>query len=141
MDNPLARKLMIKPGTRILVRNAPPDFLDRLDPLPDGARVETAGTGIFDAVLHFVSSKTEVDEQASGSLESLRENGLLWMVYPKRSKSVEPDINRDTGWEALWNAGWVGISIIAIDETWAGLRFRPEKDVKRKPDSMFLKKQ
>lgn len=139
MDNPLAKKLMIRPGNRVLVRNAPPGYREKLASLPGDARLADEGEGLCDVVLHFVRSKAEVDAQALDSLKALREKGLLWMAYPKRSKTVQTDINRDAGWEALWEAGWVGIGIIAIDETWAALRFRPAADVKRKPDSIFLK--
>lgn len=139
MDTPLVKKLLIKPGHHIWVRNAPPGYLALLDPLPEGTIITTDEKGPFDVVLHFVSNRMEVDAGALADLKALKAGGVLWMAYPKQNKALKTDINRDSGWDALWNAGWVGIGIIAIDETWAGLRFRPAADVKRKPDSMFLK--
>lgn len=139
MENPLVKKLLIKPGHQVLVRNAPPGNLAQLEPLPEGARLAMEGEGPFDVVLHFVSNRMEADTGAPADLKALKAGGVLWMAYPKQIKAVKTDINRDSGWDALWNAGWVGIAIIAIDETWAGLRFRPAANVKRKPDSMFLK--
>ena len=38
MDNPLAKKLLIRSGSRLLVRNAPPGYLEKLAPLPDGVK-------------------------------------------------------------------------------------------------------
>lgn len=139
MDNPLAKKLLIKPGSRVLVRNAPQGYLDKLVPLPENVQLKTEAESSFDVILHFVKSKSEVDSQTRDSLNVLKDKGILWMAYPKRSKGGRTDLNRDSGWDALWDASWVGISIIAIDETWAALRFRPAADVKRKPDSIFLK--
>lgn len=139
MDNPLAKKLLIKPAKHVLVRNPPQDFLSELQPLPEGAKVSTDGEGPFDVVLQFVYNKAEVDAQALDSLRMARDQGVVWMIYPKNSKTVQTDINRDSGWDVLWDAGWVGIGIVAIDQTWAGLRFRPASQVKRKPDSIFLK--
>ncbi|MHB8932285.1 MAG: hypothetical protein ACYC6H_02310 [Bellilinea sp.] len=139
MDNPLAKKLLIRPANHVLVRNPPPDFLIKLQPLPEGAKVSTDGEGLFDVVLQFVYNKTEVDAQALDALRRARNQGVVWMIYPKRSKTVQTDINRDSGWDVLWDAGWVGIGIVAIDEAWAGLRFRLASQVKRKPDSIFLK--
>ncbi|HWR65487.1 MAG TPA: hypothetical protein VN364_05165 [Bellilinea sp.] len=139
MSDQLAKKLLIKPGSRILVRNAPPGYLDKLELLSDGGELLTTVEGSFDVVLQFVQHKADVDSQALESTLAVREGGIVWMIYPKRSKSIQSDINRDAGWDVLWQAGWVGIAIVAIDDAWAALRFRPVKDVKRKPDSIFLK--
>jgi len=139
MDNPLAKKLLIKAGSRLLVHKAPDSFTDRLTPLPDGVQLDLEGDGPYDVVLQFVRSKAQVDAYAPAAIQRLREQGVLWMVYPKRSKGIQTDIHRDTGWDCLWQAGWSGIAMVAIDESWAALRFRPDKDIKRKPDSIFNK--
>lgn len=139
MSDQLAKKLLIKPGSRILVRNAPTGYLEKLAPLPDGVELLTTVAGSFDVVLQFVHHKADVDSQALESTRAAREGGVVWMIYPKRSKTIQTDINRDAGWDVLWQAGWVAIGIAAIDDAWAALRFRPVKDVKRKPDSIFLK--
>ncbi|MHB8857344.1 MAG: hypothetical protein ACYC6K_12080 [Bellilinea sp.] len=137
MDNSLTKKLLIRFGNRLLVRNAPPGYLEKLQPLPDGVQLLTAVEGTFDVVLLFVRNKAEVDAQALESVLAARRGGVVWMIYPKKSKDVQTDINRDTGWDALWDAGWVGIAIAAIDDAWAALRFRPTGDVKRSPNSML----
>lgn len=135
MDNPLAKKLLIRPDSRLLVRNAPPGYLEKLASLPDGAELLTDLEGTFDVVLLFVHNKADVDDMALESVLAARRGGVVWMIYPKKSKNIQTDINRDTGWDVLWDAGWVGIAIVAIDDAWAALRFRPASDVKRSPDS------
>ena len=135
MDNPLAKKLLIRSGNRLLVRNAPPEYLEKLEPLPDSVQLLTAVEGTYDVVLQFVHNKAEVDAQALESTQAARRGGVVWMIYPKKSKNAQTDINRDTGWDVLWDAGWVGIAIVAIDDAWAALRFRPASDVKRSPNS------
>ena len=37
---------------------------------------------------------------------------------------IGPD-NRDVGWNAVTEAGWIGVSIASIDNTWSAFRFRP----------------
>lgn len=135
MDNPLAKKLLIRPGCRLLARNAPSGYLEKLEPLPDDVHLLTTVEGTFDVVLQFVHNKAEVDALALESVLAVRRGGVVWMIYPKKSKNVQTDINRDAGWNVLWDAGWVGIAIAAIDEAWAALRFRPASDVKRSLDS------
>ena len=40
-DTPLSKKLLIKPGYKLLVLNAPDGYLEMLNPLPDGTEVES----------------------------------------------------------------------------------------------------
>ena len=61
MSDQLAKKLLIKPGSRVLVRNAPPGYLEKLEPLPDGVQLLTTVDGLFDVVLQFVNHKADVD--------------------------------------------------------------------------------
>jgi hypothetical protein len=135
MTDQLAKKLLIKPGSRLLVRHAPAGYLEKLDPLPPGVELSTEFNGRYDVVLLFVANKAGVDREAMQCLTAAGESGILWLIYPKRTKNVHTDINRDTGWDVLWQAGWVGIAIAAVDEAWAALRFRQAKDVKRSPAS------
>ncbi len=43
---------------------------------------------------------------------------------------IETNVNRDTGWDVMADAGWRPVTQIAIDDTWSALRFRPAADVK-----------
>lgn len=49
--------------------------------------------------------------------------------YPKKSSKVETDISRDVGWDAVKKTDWEGVAIVAIDDTWSALRFRPVAEV------------
>jgi hypothetical protein len=131
-DSPLARKLLIRPGHRILVLNAPEGYVDRLDPLPEGATVskEQGGepAGSFNQVHLFVGDRAQLQRDAAAALAlaGLEEGGVLWACYPKGGKA---DINRDRGWEPLLDQGWHQVTQVSIDETWSALRFRPLADI------------
>jgi hypothetical protein len=128
-DNPLARKLLIKPESRLLVLNAPADWLERLGTLPDGVEV-AAGPGDAADVVHlFVSQKDEVDAHAPAAMAATRPGGVLWASYPKRSAKVVTDLTRDHGWEAFAEAGWRPVTQVSIDQVWSALRFRPLAEV------------
>jgi hypothetical protein len=127
-DNPLARKLLIRRGNRLLVLNAPPDWLERLGPLPDGVEVVE---GPADVVHLFVSRKAEVDANAPAAMQATRPGGVLWASYPKRSAKVATDLTRDRGWEAFSQAGWRPVTQVSIDDVWSALRFRPLGEVGR----------
>jgi hypothetical protein len=128
-SNPMARKLQIKPGSRLLVLNAPAGYLERLQPLPDG--VELAGAGAADVVQLFVRDRAELERDGLAAVAAVRPGGVLWVSYPKRSARVATDLTRDVGWDALVAAGWRVVSQVAVDEVWSALRFRPLAEVGR----------
>ncbi|HXM55721.1 MAG TPA: hypothetical protein VOB72_10055 [Candidatus Dormibacteraeota bacterium] len=125
--NPLARKLLIKPGSRIALVNAPPGYAERLDPLPEGARVVDLQPGI-DVLQVFAHDRAEL-VAATGALGSVREGGLLWVCYPKGGRKAGTDLNRDLLWAELDKSGLTGVTLVAVDETWSAMRFRPAAEV------------
>ena len=42
------------------------------------------------------------------------------------------DITRDRGWDSFAKEGWRPVSLIAIDDTWSALRFRPLAEVRKR---------
>ena len=119
----LSKKLLIKPGYRVLVINAPAGYLTALNPLPEGVTMSETLNGDFDLVQVFVRSIADANACAPKALTALKPNGLLWFAYPKKSSKIKTDINRDVGWDAVTSEGWEGIASIAIDDTWSGIRF------------------
>src|SRR3970040_2550174 len=97
MSDQLAKKLLIKPGHRILVRNAPAGYLEKLVPLPEGVQLATTVDGRFDVVLQFVNHKADVDAQALESVLAAREGGVVRMALPNGSKNCETSLNREAG--------------------------------------------
>ena len=58
-------------------------------------------------------------------------DAIVWFAYPKgTSKRYKSEINRDTGWQALGQAGFEPVRAVAIDEDWSALRFRRVEFIK-----------
>jgi hypothetical protein len=131
-DTPLTKKLAIKPGYKLLILNAPDGYIDRLDPLPDGATIHTkaADESGFDFVQVFVRSKADVDANAQAAVGALKPGGLLWFAFPKKTSKIKTDVTRDVGWDTLTAMAYGPVTAIAIDDTWSALRFRPNSEVK-----------
>src|SRR5260221_286563 len=129
-DTAIARKLLIKPNHKILILNSPEGYLKQLESLPKGAEVKTKADGTFDLVQVFVYNKADVARLGQSAIEAMKPGGLLWMTYPKKTSKIKTDISRDTGWEAVREQGMEGVSLIAIDDTWSAMRFRPASEVK-----------
>jgi hypothetical protein len=122
----LAQKLLIKTGHKIRLINAPEGF--DLGELPEAVSLNTDGTE-QDAVLLFIKSHADLAANIEKTIAATKHDALLWVAYPKQTSKVKADINRDTLNQALQKLNYEGISIIAIDDTWSALRFRPKEKV------------
>lgn len=126
----LPKKLLYKPGYRICVVNAPEHFSFAKDELPEQVAIVTDLDANLDSVLLFAPSQEELSLHAARVLASLKDDGLLWVAYPKKSSKIKTDIHRDAGWDVLNELKYFGVSLISIDDTWSAMRFRHEKYIK-----------
>jgi hypothetical protein len=126
-ENALAKKLLIKPGQHILILNAPPSYITQLGELLSDTVLSQKAEGQFDLVQVFAYSQAELEQFAPQAFQSLKKDALFWISYPKVSSRAYVDLNRDKGWEAITSAGFEGVSLISIDETWSAMRFKPVK--------------
>jgi hypothetical protein len=124
-DSSLSKKLLIKPGYRIVIVNAPEGFTDILGPLPAGVVCTETFQGVFDLALVFVRNTRELAAYGPAAIQAVKEGGILWLAYQKISAKTGSDITRDTGWDVVQALGWDGVSLIAIDSAWSALRFKP----------------
>lgn len=131
MANPiLIKKLLIKPGMRLAVLNAPAGYLDALGPLPEGAQITHDLDGALDFVQLFIKNRGEYERLGAGALRAVKPDGLLWVCYPKKSSGVESDLDRDVVWKMLVPTGLRPVTQLAIDDVWSALRFWPVEKVK-----------
>ncbi|MBI2865632.1 MAG: hypothetical protein HYX94_13870 [Chloroflexi bacterium] len=131
-DSALVKKLLIKPKQRVAIVNPPAGYLDSLGDLPEGAELVEKPEGKCDFVHLFVKNRAELEQYAATALEILKYDGTFWISYPKGTSKVKSDINRDSGWDPINRAGLRPVSMIAIDDTWSALRFRPIEAFERK---------
>jgi len=131
-ETPLAKKLGIKPGHKLLILDAPSGYQELLGTLPERAEIFTTAQAstTYDLVQLFVRNVADLNTHAGAAISAVKPNGLLWISYPKKSGKIKTDISRDVGWDAVRKAGWDGVTLIAIDETWSALRLRPLADIK-----------
>jgi hypothetical protein len=131
MARSLAQKLRIQAGNRVLVLGAPEGFAAALAPLPEGVQSETTPQGSYDVVQLFVRDSTELERNLKMAIGAVRDGGILWIAWPKKTAKVTTDLTRDTLWSLVQPAGWGPVASVAIDDTWSGLRFKPGVEMNR----------
>ncbi|WP_327141849.1 DUF3052 domain-containing protein [Nocardia sp. NBC_01327] len=119
---PLARKLGIKEGSRVLLSGAPAGF--ELDELPGGAtQTRRAGAGPYDVILGFCPDQATLIGKFAGWRARLAIDGGLWIAWPKKSGGMSTDLDDTVVREYGLAQGLVDNKVAAIDATWSGLRF------------------
>jgi hypothetical protein len=129
MTNPVARKLGMNPGMRALIIGPPPGYLKLLAPLPDTLTVSSRSGGMYPFVQVFVTRLSEINRFAQRLSKHAAPNALVWISYPKKTSKLKGNLSRDVIRKAMSGAGWRAVSIVAIDEVWSALRFRPAGQV------------
>src|SRR5215472_8513158 len=125
--SPLARKLLIKPGSRVALVNPPAGYAQRLRPLPDDTELVDVQPEL-DVLQVFAQDRAALDRVAP-ALRSVRPGGLLWVCYPKGGRKAGTDLNRDLLWEAMSEHGLAGVTLVSVDDRWSAMRFRPAAEV------------
>lgn len=128
-ENKLAKKLKLHPQEENLVLNAPSSFFAEVKEISFDQ--EPAKNKQYDYVQLFVHEIAELNHLASQALEAVKEDGKLWLCYPKKSSGIKTDITRDKGWDVVMQVGYGAVAAISIDDTWSALRFRPEGKIVR----------
>ena len=128
---PLAQKLGIKAGQKVVTINAPAAYAKLLVPLPEGvsfARKASAGAGF----LHlFISERKALERELSRLRKLIADTGVLWVSWPKKSSGVASDVTEDVIREVALPLGFVDVKVCAVDETWSGLKLMVRRENRR----------
>ena len=122
---PLAKKLGIKPGQRVLIAGGPQGFEKTLGELPERVQLVTSlrGSKPFDVVLFFTKRESELARRFVALAERLQPAGGLWVAWPKKSSGVTTDLSDAVVRKTGLDSGLVDNKVCAVDETWSALRF------------------
>lgn len=120
-STPLAKKLGIKAGSRVMVAGSPEGF--DLGPLPTGVRLlGRAGHGM-EVVLHFATRRAGLRRRLEMSARGLDPAGRLWVAWPKRSSGVSTDLDFTTVQRTGLGLGLVDNKSASVNEQFQGLQF------------------
>jgi hypothetical protein len=116
----IAKKLHLKPGMRVAVANAPSGFsLGK----PVGVAIEKSLKRDLDLVLLFATTQKELNAQWPKALASVKQDGALWVSYPKKNSGIQTDLGMGE-WDATKGSDWNPVTTIGVDDTWSAVRFK-----------------
>lgn len=128
---PLAKKLGITEGRRVFAKRAPENYLALLAPLPADVIFDKSLTTHTDVAHFFCERKVDLQKDLIAARKLLRDDGALWVSWPKKVSKVPTDITEDTIRELALPLGFVDIKVCAVDDIWSGLKLVIRKELRQ----------
>ena len=119
---PLVKKLGIKAGFVLLVVNPPPDYAALIAPLPPDVTILSRLAAEVDMIHVFSQSRADLTAAVETFVAHIRQNGMIWISWPKKSSRVPTDITEDVIREIILPLGLVDVKVCAVDDVWSGLK-------------------
>lgn len=127
---PLAKKLGIGPGCKLLPLGAPDEYASWLAPLPAGVIFAQAPGKEIDVAHLFTPREAELQIYCQDLRRDLRPDATLWISWPKKAAKVATDITEDVIRKVVLPLGWVDVKVCAVSEIWSGLKLVVRKELR-----------
>ncbi len=118
---PLYHKLGFKPGMRCVVIRPPPHYLALVEGCEGVRFLKTSNSA--DAVHLFCHNRRQLERSHRRAIGSLKDRGMLWVSWPKKTSSLFVDLTEGGIREVLLPSGWVDVKVCGVDDDWSGLKF------------------
>jgi hypothetical protein len=132
---PLAKKLGIKEGFRILTVCPPLNYSKLVSPLPAGTEIHeteirsaVTDRSNFDLIHFFTNSRDDLFRGLAEYKNRIKQDGTIWVSWYKKAAKLPTEITEDTVREACLPLGLVDIKVCAVDEKWSGLKLVIRKE-------------
>lgn len=118
----LIDKLGVKLGMEMVILNAPNGYDQTLGNLPDGVKISKS-LQPSSWIQYFVTQRFKLESDFPKLKQILSKDGALWISWPKKSSGIVSDLDENIVMKIGLENGLVDIKVIAVDETWSGLKF------------------
>lgn len=119
---PLAKKLGIKAGHKLLLVNPPADYTTLLAPLPEPVFFVQRLAADVNLAQLFCVERSELAQRLVKAREVLAADAVVWVSWPKKAAKVPTDITEDVVRELALPLGFVDVKVCAVDAVWSGLK-------------------
>jgi hypothetical protein len=122
-EKPLHKKLGIKEGFQIKLINEPDNFIDSFNEVYNQIHFHKKLKEPVDLIHLFTRSRKELMVEFPALINYLKENGALWVSWPKRNSNHISDLNHNIVREIGLMNGLIDAKICSVDENWSALKF------------------
>lgn len=133
---PLAQKLGLKDGQRVLFISLPPELNDLrvsrhfIEMAQAGWETWQDGDPGYDFVHGFTTSRAVLEHNAKPLMEAIARDGTIWISWPKKASKVATDITEDVIREVVLPIGLVDVKVAAVSDVWSGLKLVIRKELR-----------
>ena len=130
---PLPQKLGIKPGTIVVLIDAPEDYRKLLGQIPSGVNFATRPVGNTKFVHVFAKERGALLKHLQSLRQKIADDAVVWVSWPKKSSGVATNVTEDVIRAVALPIGFVDIKVCAVDDTWSGLKLMIRKTNRKIP--------
>jgi CheY-like chemotaxis protein len=123
----LAKKLGIRPNSRIVLVDPPDDFTKTLGELPQNVTIKNRLSNKSDIVILFAAKQERLRSQIIGIINELPLGGKLWIAWQKQESETATSVTQATVRKTGLALGLVDYKICRIDSEWTALLFTRRK--------------
>ena len=125
MSQTIFEKLQLKDEKTILIQGLPSSiekqfsklsFAKNLTPLLRSRKIDFA--------LVFAVSEYQLNNILSDIMPALKDETRLWIAYPKLTSKIVTDLNRESSWSKLVDAGYESGEQVALDHVWSAVNYK-----------------
>ena len=133
---PLAQKLGLKDGQRVLWISLPKELKDLrksrnfIEIAEAGWDTFTYGDPGYDVIHGFTASRAVLDKSSRKLMKQIDRDGSIWISWPKKASKVETDITEDVIRDVVLPIGLVDVKVAAVSEIWSGLKLVIRKELR-----------
>ena len=128
---PLAQKLGIKAGQKVVIIDGPAAYRKLLAPLPEPVSFSTKVDSGATFIHLFVSERKTLEKELRRLRKLIADTGILWVSWPKKSSGVATDVTEDVIRQVALPLGFVDVKVCAVDQTWSGLKLMIRRENRR----------
>ncbi|MBM3535322.1 MAG: DUF3052 family protein [Alphaproteobacteria bacterium] len=120
---PLAAKLGLKPGQRLLLLDASKHLLPELTVEGIQRTVDAAKAAAPCDIVHaFVTEAGKLAPLLERLKAMIAPDGMIWISWPKKASAVATDVTEDVIRAQALKLGLVDVKVCAVDQIWSGLK-------------------
>lgn len=125
MSQTIFEKLQLTNEKTVLIQGLPSSiekqfsklfFAKNLTPLLRNRKIDFA--------LVFAVSEHQLNGILEDIMPALKEETKLWIAHPKVASKIVTDLNRESSWHKLTNAGYESVEQVVLDHVWVAASYK-----------------